>query len=332
MREIGSEFWQVEESDAGEQLFPENTQWYLSGRSALQAIIKELSWAKSVSMPAWCCNSMVKPFINAGFDVHFYPVFFENGLNQIIYTNCDVLFVMDYFGYTTNVNFKHECVIRDITHSLFSHTYTDANYYFGSLRKWCGIWTGGYAWTNDGHMLPIAEMGDNGFIIARHDAMERKRIYMEQHDGDHKEKGYLYDYETAENILDTVGIHIAAERDINIAKRLDISFIKRQRRINAEVLMRAFPDWLIFHELLDTDCPMFVPILVPQGKRDVLRRYLIDKEIYCPIHWPLSSYHDIDKSSRKIYEDELSLVCDQRYSEVDMQRMVDEIRMFMEGL
>ena len=64
----------------------------------------------------------------------------------------------------------------------------------------------------------------------------------------------------------------------------------------------------------------------------MLRRYLIDKEIYCPVHWPLSSYHDIDKSSRKIYEDELSLVCDQRYSEVDMQRMVDEIRMFMEGL
>ena len=73
---------------------------------------------------------------------------------------------------------------------------------------------------------------------------------------------------------------------------------------------------------------MFVPILVPDGKRDELRRYLIKHEMYCPVHWPVSMYHKLDKRAEIIYKNELSLVCDQRYTEEDMQRMVETIKDF----
>ena len=66
--EIGSEFWDIPVSEERNDLFPNYTQWYLSGRSALQAIIKELQNLHTVAMPSWCCDSMVKPFIDAGFD------------------------------------------------------------------------------------------------------------------------------------------------------------------------------------------------------------------------------------------------------------------------
>ena len=85
---------------------------------------------------------------------------------------------------------------------------------------------------------------------------------------------------------------------------------------------------LIFREMKDTDCPMFVPIFVPDGKRDELRRYLIRNEIYCPVHWPVSEYHVLDEKTKEIYDNELSLVCDQRYNEKDMKRMIDTIRVF----
>ena len=76
---------------------------------------------------------------------------------------------------------------------------------------------------------------------------------------------------------------------------------------------------------------MFVPILVPDGKRDGLKRYLIKKGIYCPIHWPVGKYHRLDERTEYIYKNELSLVCDQRYTEEDMERIVKAIQLFMEG-
>ena len=101
MREIGSEVWDVPIIQAQNTLFPESIQWFLSGRSALKAIINEIKDCHTVSMPSWCCDSMVKPFLDAGMVVRFYPVYWRDGLIQEIKCDCDVLFLMDYFGYTS---------------------------------------------------------------------------------------------------------------------------------------------------------------------------------------------------------------------------------------
>ena len=93
--------------------------------------------------------------------------------------------------------------------------------------------------------------------------------------------------------------------------------------------MKAFPDLLIFPEMKSADCPFFVPIIVPDGKRNELRRFLINKDIYCPVHWPVSQLHKLGEKEQFLYDNELSLVCDQRYSEYDMNRMVDLINSFL---
>ena len=311
MREIGSEFWDVPVTNQQTNLFPEFTQWYLSGRSALQAIIK--------------------PFADAGFSIDFYPVFFEDGkLVQEVAMDSDVLFLMDYFGYVSSnpdLSGYKGIVIRDITHSIFSITYSDADYYFGSLRKWCGVWTGGYAWTREGHGLHTEASDDSKYVLLREKAMQQKAEYINGQRGD---KCYLKIFDEAEELLESVGSIAAAVRDVEIAKKIDIETIKRRRRINAEVIRSAFPDWLIFPDLSPTDVPMFVPVLIPDGRRDELRRFLIKNEIYCPIHWPVSEYHRLDEKTIYIYQNELSLVCDQRYTEDDMARMVETIKLFME--
>ena len=328
-REIGSEFWDVPQTNTANSLFPESTQWYLSGRSALQAIIKDLGEVNSVSLPSWCCESIIKPFADAGFNVHFYPVTLQEGLFQNIELNCDVLFIMDYFGYTTSVpDYKgfNGIIIRDVTHSLFSARYSDADYYFGSLRKWCGICTGGYAWTNKGNRLEPGKPDKGGYVDLRHNAMQMKKKYLEDRKGD---KDYLRVFDMAEEYLETAGIVSATDQDVRLAQYLDADIIKKRRKANAEILCSAFPDWLVFPKLISTDCPMFVPVIVPDGRRDGLRRFLIEQSIYCPVHWPVSKYHKLDKKTEYIYENELSLVCDQRYSENDMYRIVDSIKAFM---
>lgn len=328
MREIGSEFWDVPTIDQQNNLFPESVQWFLSGRSALHAIIKELGAVRSVSLPSWCCDSMIKPFVDAHYSINFYPVYFERGLVQEVDLNTDVLFLMDYFGYSTPIpalSGYNGVIIRDVTHSLFSSSYSDADYYFGSLRKWCGLWTGGYTWTRDGHVIAVEDENDQGYIELRQRAMAEKAEYIS---GARKDKGYLKIFDKAEEALEHMRIVPAANRDVRLAQRLNVEEIRNRRRANAEVVRNAFPDWLIFPDISSTATPMFVPILVPNGKRDELRHHLINNEIFCPVHWPVSDYHRLDSNEQFIYDNELSLVCDQRYTEEDMYRMVETIKAF----
>ena len=65
---------------------------------------------------------------------------------------------------------------------------------------------------------------------------------------------------------------------------------------------------------------MFVPIIVPNGKRDALRRHLIRNEIYCPVHWPRP-----EGCVSNLYDGELSLICDQRYGIEDMDRLISTL-------
>ena len=326
MKEIGGEFWSVPTTNSRNNLFPRDTKWFLSGRSALQAIIKELKDIRTIAIPSWCCDSIIKPFVDAGIIVSFYPVHFDNGFAQEIVLDCDALFVMDFFGYSgneLNLSGYKGIIIRDVTHSLLSASYSDADFCFGSLRKWCGFWTGGFAW---GKNIKEPIHANPYYENLRCTAMKEKALYIESTENGNK--GYLSLYESAEKILENCGIVSAALRDIELAGLLDIDFIRNQRRNNSVVLMEAFRENLIFPDLIETDCPMFVPIIVSKGKRDELRQYLIEHSIYCPIHWPLSSYHSLNAEDEFIYSSELSLVCDQRYTIEDMHRIIETVKDF----
>ena len=171
------------------------------------------------------------------------------------------------------------------------------------------------------------EKSDGGrrYISLRKAAMQQKAEYIS---GLKIDKAYLKVFDDAEEALEYIGVVSACERDIDLARKLDVDFIKNQRRTNATILREELHDMLAFDKMEEIDTPMFVPILVSDGKRDALRRYLINNGIYCPVHWPLSEYHKLDEKEISIYKNELSLVCDQRYTEEDMYRMVDAIKQF----
>lgn len=317
--EIGSEFWDVPVKEQNSKLFNEDTAWFLSGRSALRAIIQDLKKKREVStvaMPSWCCDSMILPFLLENLKVAFYPAFAPNDVKQEITSKCDVTLAMDYFGYQSNTEFSAGTVIRDLTHSVFNNNHQDALYYFGSLRKWCGLYTGGFAVGIDG-----VDGTSDEYVALRKEAMQKKNDYINEKNSS---KEYLNIFNTAEELLDSCLIAGAADRDIKIANRLDVEFIVNRRRSNAAILLEAFSDIAIFKEMKHSDCPLFVPIRV--DNRDKLRRYLTEHEIYCPVHWPLTDLHAINEIDKKIYQEELSLVCDQRYSEENMYREVEEVK------
>lgn len=325
-REIGSEFWDVPVIDHAHIVFPASTTWFLSGRCALQAIIAHAG-IRSVSLPSWLCDSMIKPFADAKVKVSFY-----SALEPICNIHTDALLIMDYFGYVrpSSVEGYHGIVIRDVTHSIFSTVPADADYYFGSLRKWAGFWTGGYGWTSNGQALPVVYGDDHGYVALRSRAMEEKNAYIRGGLGS-AEKVFLKTFAQAEDMLECCGNLPAHDRDIQLAKKLDIAWIREKRRENAACLLEEVSNYALFPTLEQQDCPLFVPITVPDGKRDALRWYLIERGIYCPVHWPLSALHTMDNRDKEIYKNELSLVCDQRYTTADMEYVIRAIKEYWKG-
>lgn len=270
---------------------------------------------------------MIVPFEDFGIEVSFYPVYHDGELIQdLSVIDTDAVLVMDYFGYSGKNNIKgyEGTIIRDLTHSIFSGAYNDADYYFGSLRKWAGFWTGGYAWG-----VAPKEKIDEEYVLLRKSAMEAKAEYIA---GLSKTKDYLMTFSAAEEYLGNCSGTASADfRDVKLAQKLDIEAIRIQRKRNARILLEQFKDIALFPTIKDTDCPMFVPIHVPNGKRNKLMRYLIERDIYCPVHWPISKYHKLTNQTKQIYENELSLVCDHRYMEDDMDRIIETIREFWKG-
>ncbi len=69
--------------------------------------------------------------------------------------------------------------------------------------------------------------------------------------------------------------------DKDYAKETNYNFVRKKKlaKKNCEGIK------LMFSELNSEDCPLYVPILVSKGRRDDLKQYLIDNNVYCPNHW-----------------------------------------------
>lgn len=344
MREIGSEFWDVPlDFNECNDLF--NFKYtFLSGRVALMAILQHIKKTRdvcSVALPNWCCDSMIIPFASIGLEIKYYSVLFKDGKINVFWDDVldvDIILIMDeYFGYeTTFLNNPissdfNGIIIRDITHSVFLDFHGDADYYFGSIRKWIGVSTGGFAWKRHGDMEYEA-LENLDYTKLRERAKNMKNDYIM---GVRKDKCFLELFNKAEEMLDNISednlIYTGKQSDFAQLKYLDVNFIKKRRYINAEYLINELKHVggieVLFPSLSNRDCPLFVPILVERHIRNDLRDYLISKGVYCPIHWPITAYHDLDLL--KIYEQEISLVCDQRYTEEDMKYIIFCIKEYM---
>ena len=110
-KEIGSEFWSIPLQSNNNDIFPTSCIWFLSGRMALSYILLDIKRKYSIkiaTLPSWCCDSMIKPFLNAGFDVNFYSVRYEkNSFIQKIPSNSELILIMDYFGFCNEMDFSN---------------------------------------------------------------------------------------------------------------------------------------------------------------------------------------------------------------------------------
>lgn len=365
--EIGSEFWEASDTGKKKYLLSGRTALEYIIRDIL-----EKHHVASVLMPSYCCHTMIEPFIRHGIEVRFYDVYFEKsrGLRAELPGEWDALenhdneifYYMTYFGFSKlyGINLEvilksYSLIIEDQTHSWLSGDESReegifADYTYVSFRKWTGLYGIAGAKKINGRFIPDTGESGGNYTERRKEAMRLKEGFIEKQkslengieDEQEKEltqkckKVFLAEFGDAEGYLknDYVGYTPTAECLLQFMST-DWDFIKEQRRSNADVLLQGLKGipacTLIYESRKDTDTPLFVPILV-NDNRDGLRKYLIEHEVYCPVHWPLSSYHEgISGRGKGIYSEELSLICDQRYSREDMERVIRLIKDYFAG-
>ena len=337
MKEIGSEFWDI--PAAGKR-------YLLSGRTALEYIIRDIlreHYNKLVLLPSYCCHTMIEPFVMHGFDIRFYDVYFDEtaGLCATLppLRQGEIFYYMTYFGFShisgVDIEYIHkECpvIIEDRTHSwLTGDNDSIADYSYISFRKWAGFYGIAEAQKKKGAFDLAVNNPGECYCIARKQAMSLKAQYIKGNI-DQKE-GFLTMYGRTEEQLETdyVGYTPTAE-GMNQLLTADFDFIRERRKQNADVLLQGLNNIngisLMYNNRKDGETPLFVPILVSE-RRDGLKNYLIKNKVYCPVHWTISEHHkSISRRAKSIYDHELSLICDQRYSAVDMERIVALIQNF----
>lgn len=313
--EIGSEFHSEKMCSGTGIHFPRDGELTFCGRTAIEAVLKKLPKIKTALLPSYCCDSMVEPFRRAGISVYFFNVNYKNGLVFEIDGNADVLLWCNYFGFKYEMPDFDGIIIEDITHSLlskFSH-HQRSDYLVASVRKWEPIYCGGYCSTSADLKEPPAE-----FVKNKSTAMNLKSTYLNDFDEDKKTEFLLTFKKSnawlAENYSE-LGIDLYSKTYISC---VDVLKQREIRRKNAHILyegLKGRVEFLFDEEQMD--CPLFVPVILHECRGEV-QKYLAKNKVYCPIHWPRPNEAPVSN----LYDTELSLICDQRYNENDMERIV----------
>ena len=279
---------------------------------------------------------MLQSFIDRGLHIKFYNIgMSDDGFTYALpdLETDSILLVMSYFGLNTKTAHdliadakkkKGVTVIEDITHSLLcDNPYSlQSDYLVASLRKWFSVPAGGWAGKRHGSFAKKPHLDSNHAVADKVQAMKQKFDYL---------TGRITEKETfllANAKFDNDLIHVdkmLKMDDITYQTllRTDVQNVIRRRRANASVLLKQLSkvsgDVITLPKIdLSQDVPLFLPIFLAKDMRDMLRSELIANAMYCPVHWP-----EVMGADKSVRDRELSLICDQRYTEDDMQSLAD---------
>lgn len=357
-REIGSEFWlnpnkiyaENKRIDLRRYEIDGMDEVFLStGRGAQTFVLETIegrdSRIKKIALiPPFTCETVIKPFISLGYEIHTYRI--DENLNvnpellkeDIDRSKAQVVLLHRYFGFDTlkdcnsvidEARQNGIVFIEDRTQNLYSqHVTLNVDYIIGSFRKWTGLPDGGFAVCREGIFSYKPDMYDEKLEEMKLSACYLKYNYMEQFQGD-KQK-FLERYREAEHILSTeVKYYNMSPMSVKIQTSLDLQNLKQKRQENYKKVYDALNSYKgivsVTPELSKDDVPLYYVMIVKD--RETLQSKLRNYDIYAPIVWPMSSIKmDICSMAKRIYNHVLCLPIDQRYGSDDIERMIECVK------
>lgn len=320
-----------------------------SGRSAIELAlvnIMETEDIKRVYMPSYCCASMISSLKKHNIDILFYDVHIdENGVYYDINEELDfdIFFAMSYFGVEQSmdtiiekISKKNIIVLEDVTHRLLSdktHSIC-SDYLIASLRKWFPIPTGGLLMSQQNQLIVKPMRNSDEYVIEQTKAMKLKAQFLNGDSTIQKDMFFNKFHFLNHNLQDIDYTFKIDKTSKELLHKLNVKKIIEKRRQNALVLYRYLKDFQLIKPLieninLEQMTPLFIPIIVKEPyQRNKLVKYLIKEQIYCPVHWPVPEELMLNSINEQLYTSEISVICDQRYSEKDMRKIIKKIGEF----
>lgn len=324
-----------------------------TGRSAIRYLLKSIGIKKAL-LPQFTCESIITPFLEKGVFTEFYSIDNKFEIEVESFLKCiekfqpDLILVHAYFGFDTllhtrnllmELRRKGIIIVEDITQCIFMKNLNYADYYVGSLRKWCEIPDGGFLASSFYDIISMIHLpnsfGENlEFLSKRKLAQKKKREYFSKDlpDFDEEKLNFIKLYEESECLLDTQKECFSmSDYSRDRINALDWDTIKHKRQENFRYLRDNIYKSIYLNEIKlysqTEDIPLYFPVLVDENKRDNLRIWMRHKNIMLPIIWPKSEYlnEKVNESVTQIYQRIIAIPCDQRYSIDDMNTIIEKI-------
>jgi hypothetical protein len=333
---IGGEF-EIDISKKGRHnLHFKDATFYSSGRAALfniLAFIEKHIDIRYILLPDYLCDSILQVVNNFKFEIKFYSLEENLEINKLEfnkqYTESSIVFIINYFGcidcssqisFIKNID-SDACIIEDNVQAFYAmFNQSDADFSFTSFRKQLPVPDG--AWVKSKYSnLPDTE---NCNSFAQYKIAGGILKYLRKI-GSSDDQLYLELFDRGEAKIDENYRSRISDVSLNIIHGLNLGMISILRRRNAKYILEGLTRLNIkpIVNYSDDFVPLFVPIRLEN--RDVIRKALFNENIFCPIHWPVSSVRYLNRAE-ELAKNELSLVIDQRYTLADMEHILEVMR------
>lgn len=343
MREYGSEHPAVLLPDGYFDSFNKlgHCIWLRSGREALHLValnVKRKNEHPIVLMPAYCCHSMVDPFVKAGWVVKYYrlnddlTVDLEYLSHLLVTVRPTAALTMNFYGSASTQDAVSyikcgypECVsIEDFSHCTFSLQdifNPQVDYYVTSIRKSIGVCDGSVIISKQALDESCVEDKDTEFVHARRDCQKLKAAYNYTQDSFQKNV-FFPELRRQEGELDGFsGVHRISNTGWAMLETVNGEMIRYARQKNMKHILEHLNGKVEsvpgIEKCLD-GAPFSLPILV--NNRDEVQKCLAQKGVYAPVLWPIADEsRSICPVSAQLADKMLSIPIDQRYNYDDIE-------------
>lgn len=334
---IGGEFGidiQLLKERRADNLELEKTSTFSSGRSALYHILLDARKDYGVSkvlFPDYLCSSLLVAAKAANFEVKHYSInsaleLEKSSFANIYDANCAVL-IINYFGLKDlssqiaairSIN-ENAIIIEDDVQAYyeFLKPLNNTTYKFTSLRKTFPCPDGGLAKAANALEEPAAT---NRFYQYKLAGGVLKSLRRPEFFDDNV---YLSLFKMGEDRINSDITMGMSGVSYEILSKIDGSHIGAARKRNARVIADGLKSLGISTVIpvSDHNIPLFVPIYLED--RDKVRACMMRHGVFCPVHWPLDGMSV--KKGKEMSEHELSIIIDQRYTNRDMEYILELI-------
>lgn len=294
---------------------------------------------RCVLVPEYTCSTVTEPFFQLHWKVVTYKINKQLRIDTIDFANKveseqpSVVIVHPYYGQDLN-DIELNCLkqtkkqgyklVMDITQCLYTKQYIDfAEYYVTSLYKWYPLVDGSVLITTEDFAGEKPE--SSNYVARQKEAMFLRGSYFETGSNYMKDISRRINKEAIAMNHTGLVAHSMSTFSRKLYRLADPKSVSTKRMANGIFLHNniRFNDKI--QQVIATidNAPIYYPIYCHDQL--YVQKVLAAQQIYAPILWPIDPNINLSDESMWTYTHLLALPIDQRYSQQDLQRIIDTL-------